>query len=527
MRRVGLLLWTAALGLSYWSESVAFAWDDPGSWVPDVVVGLTFIACGLLAWGRWGAQGAETLLAATGVTWFLGNFSADLLYLHRGPLVHLVVAYPGWRPRSRLDLAAVAAAYACALAASLWASEATTLLFAAAIAAVAARGYVTARGLTRRRRLVALQAAALLGAALAGGVVARLAVPSGDAAEPALLGYEAALVGVAIGLYTRLGPPVAAAVADLVVELGESRSGSLRDRLARALGDATLELGWWSAEAGAYVGDAGEPLALPGPGSWRSATIVERDGRPFAVLVHDRAVLGDPALVEAVASATRLSASNAALQSELRAQAAKLTASRRRLLVAADRERRRLEARLSEGPERRLLELARDLAAISPGAGTPSAEHVERARTQLARTLDDVHELARGLHPRELAEGGLPGALAALAERAPVRVELDVRVGRLGAELEAAVYFVCAEALANVAKHASATRARLEVGVTDGRLRATVADDGAGGADPSRGTGLQGLADRVEALGGNLRITSPAGSGTRLAAEIPLDGEAR
>ncbi len=162
-------------------------------------------------------------------------------------------------------------------------------------------------------------------------------------------------------------------------------------------------------------------------------------------------------------------------------------------------------------------------------SGTPTSEgneRLERARLQLTRTLADLQELAHGLHPRELVQAGLPGALASLAERAPVPVDLQVRVGRLTAELEATIYYVCAEALANVAKYASATSARIEVTADDGRARVVVADDGVGGADRARGTGLQGLADRVEAVGGVLEITSPPGSGTRLAAEIPLGGEA-
>ncbi|HKP20938.1 MAG TPA: hypothetical protein VJT68_05445, partial [Thermoleophilaceae bacterium] len=336
--------------------------------------------------------------------------------------------------------------------------------------------------------------------------------------------YEAVLVAVAIGLYRRLRATAGSAVADLVVELGETRSGRLRDRLARALGDPTLQVGYWSPELDAYLEDKGGRLDLPKPSSGRSAMLVEREGRPFAVLVHDAAVLRDPALVEAVASATRLSASNVALQSEVRAQTRELTASRRRLLVAADEEGRRLEARLREGPERRLAGLDEVLADIGPSR--IDSGHLERARDQLGRALDDLHELARGLHPRELAEGGLPGALESLAERAPVRVELDVRVERLPGELEAAVYFVCAEGLANVAKYASASTARLQVAAQGTRLTAVVVDDGIGGADMTRGTGLQGLADRVEALGGTLSVSSPAGGGTRLAAAIPLGGEA-
>ena len=320
---------------------------------------------------------------------------------------------------------------------------------------------------------------------------------------------------------------MASAVADLVVELGEARSGNLRDRLARALGDPTLELGYWSPDAGVYVDDAGREVAVPPPGSGRLATRVAREGLPFATLAHDAAVLRDPTLIEAVASATRLSASNMALQGEVQEQAAELIASRRRLLLAGDTERRRLEARLREGPERRLSHIARRLAAVPPQPAGQAAEHVERARLQLARTLYDVHELARGLHPRELVESGLPGALASLAGRSTVPVELDVRVGRLPIEIEAAAYFVCAEALTNVAKYASASRTRLEVTALDAQLAVLIIDDGVGGADLSHGTGLQGLADRVEALGGTLRVDSPPGKGTRLAAQIPLGDEAR
>ena len=461
MRLVGLLVWPAAIALGIAAESAAFSWDQPRQWLPDLVVGWAFIACGLLAWERWRAHGAGALLAATGTTWFLGNFSVELLYLHRGPLVHLILAYSGWRPRSRLDLAAIAAGYAAAIAMPIWRSDVATIVLAVALVAVAARGHALATGPDRRERLTALQAAAALGAVLGGGAVARLAVPAGEAADPALLAYQVVLVAIAVGLFARLRGPAASLVADLVVELGETRSGTLRDRLARTLGDPTLEVGHWSADARTYLDDAGSALTLPQDGSGRSATRVEREGLPFAVLVHDAAVLRDPALVEAVTAATRLSASNVALRAEVSERAGELMASRRRLLLAGDQERRRLEVRLREGPERRLHEVATTLADVPPTATGQSSEHVERARDQLARTLDDLHELARGLHPRELVEAGLSGALAELAERAPVPVELDVRAERLTDELEVTVYFVCAEALANVAKYASATRAEL------------------------------------------------------------------
>ena len=251
-----------------------------------------------------------------------------------------------------------------------------------------------------------------------------------------------------------------------MVELGETRSRHAARPARPRARRPDARVGYWSDAAGAYLDDAGDRLVLPGPGSGRSATLVEREGTPFAVLVHDAAVLRDPALVDAVASATRLSASNVAL----RDGGARAGPGARGVAAAAARSpptRSGAGSRrgLREGPEQRL----DDLAAYPRRRRAARNERLERARLQLTRTLDDLHELARGLHPRELAEAGLPGALASLAERAPVPVELDVRVGRLPAELEATVYFVCAEALANVAKYASASSARIEVTAGDGR----------------------------------------------------------
>ena len=178
---------------------------------------------------------------------------------------------------------------------------------------------------------------------LAAPAVARLAYPAGDANEAGLLAYEAGLVIVAAGLLAGLlrGPWQRAPVADLVVELGDVASGPLRDALARALGDPTLQVGYWL--DGGYVDAEGARIELPGPGSPRAVTLVERDGRPLAALVHDPAVLDDPGLVEGVAAAARLAAANARLHAEVRTQLAELAASRRRIVEAGDDERRRLE----------------------------------------------------------------------------------------------------------------------------------------------------------------------------------------
>jgi signal transduction histidine kinase len=393
---------------------------------------------------------------------------------------------------------------------------------------VAARGYLRAVGHDRRARLYTVQASALLGVVLAGIAAVRLAFPA-QPTEPTRLAYEATLCILAISLFAGLmrTPWERAAVTDLVVELGETRSANLRDALARALGDPSLSVGYWLPEQDAYVDTSGRRFDLPSAGENRRVTRIDRDGQPLVALVHDPGVLEDAGLVEAVAAAARLAAVNARLQADVRAQVDEVAASRRRLIHAGDEERRRLEERLRGGAERRLSAVLDRLDHVLEGRH-PDEEtmaKVGRAQSQLAQTLSELRELAAGLHPRELALGGLPGALASLAERSPVAVRVTAPPERLPAEIEATLYFVCSEALANVAKYASASCVDVGVTVIDARARLDIEDDGVGGADPARGTGLRGLADRVEALGGSFTVESPPGGGTHLSAELPLDGQ--
>jgi signal transduction histidine kinase len=276
-----------------------------------------------------------------------------------------------------------------------------------------------------------------------------------------------------------------------------------------------------------FVDAEGRTLVIPGPGSERSVTVVEREGRPVAVLVHDPAVLADPGLLEAVASAAQLAASHARLQAEVRARVVELQASRRRILAARDDQRRRLEHRLREGAERRLGQLADTLRRSQRSASGPrTRDQIARAEAQLAPTLEELRRLAHGLHPGVLSERGLEDALAALAEDFPIPAQITVAGDQVPSSVAVVAYFVCAEALANVAKHAAATRVAVSVTARDGRVRVEIEDDGMGGADPGRGSGLRGLADRVETAGGTLQVASVPGQGTRLAAEIPLGGQA-
>ncbi|MHB8689971.1 MAG: sensor histidine kinase [Solirubrobacteraceae bacterium] len=207
---------------------------------------------------------------------------------------------------------------------------------------------------------------------------------------------------------------------------------------------------------------------------------------------------------------------------------AELGASRARIVAAADRERRRIERDLHDGAQQRLVGLGLQLraaqAAMPSGLGELHGE-LEQIAQGLARVQDGLREMARGIHPAILAHGGLGPVLKAIARRSPLRVKFDIRgLARLPEQVEVAAYYVVSEALANAAKHAFASVVHVEVEQVDGVLRVGVRDDGAGGADPSRGTGLVGLKDRVETLGGRINVSSAPEAGTSLEVEIPVSG---
>jgi len=208
---------------------------------------------------------------------------------------------------------------------------------------------------------------------------------------------------------------------------------------------------------------------------------------------------------------------------------AALAASRARIVATADQTRRRIERDLHDGAQQRLVSLALELRearmTVPPGAGE-LAQQLEVA--DVTGVLEELRETARGLHPAILAEGGLRPALAALARRSAIPVRLDIQVtGRLPEQAEIAAYYVVAEALTNTAKHAHATTADVQVTASQDALRVRVSDDGLGGADFANGTGLVGLRDRTEALGGQTWLHSPPGAGTDLEITLPLSGATR
>jgi signal transduction histidine kinase len=315
------------------------------------------------------------------------------------------------------------------------------------------------------------------------------------------------------------------AVGDLLVELrADPPPIRLRDALARALRDPSLTLAYWLPEFQSWTDVEGRPVELPERDGGRATTLIDRDGAPVAALVHDRSLDDEPELLAAVSAAAGIALENGRLHAELSARLDELRGSRGRVIAAGQKERQRLERNLHDGAQQRLVALSLELTVLKKRlSGDPDASvRIDHARSEIAHSLQELRDVARGLHPAVVSGHGLAVALESLAARAPVPVRLTIALeDRLPEPLEVAAYYLVSESLANIGKHAQATSATIGVARTNGQVVVEVVDDGVGGADTERGSGLRGLADRVEALDGRLRVWTPRGQGTRVRAEIP------
>jgi signal transduction histidine kinase len=522
VRALRLALVPAGIAFGVWAEWSAYEAGQLAPVLADLAVGCVLVVCGGIAWELRPATRTGALMCLSGLTWFLGTAFTPVLYLHRGPLVHLVLSYPTGL-LAGVAAAVVAAAYLDGTVTPLAEDDALTLALSGAVIGVAAIAYRRTTGPMRTARRRALAAALAYGGVLALGAVGRVAGLEADRAV--LWAYDIVIAAVVIVLFVdllrgRWREPV---VTGLVLDLGAAGDGAtLQATLARALGDPGLVLGYRMPDTGRLVDEAGLPVELPEPGSGRVVTPIGEHGDE-AVLIHDEAVLADPGLVDSVAAAARIAVANARLQADARVRAAELEASRRRLVAAGDNQRRGIEAELRVGAERRLERVAGHLAEARTALSREEVSAIDELERDLEASRRELREFAHGVHPTVLADGGLMPALAVLVERSPLPVDVQGGVERLTDALEATSFFVCSEALANAAKHAGATYVTIDVRANDNRLVLAVSDDGAGGADPSRGSGLRGLADRVEAHGGRLSVESPAAAGTRVVAELPLN----
>jgi signal transduction histidine kinase len=515
--KLRVVLGTAGALIGLVAVTVTFEAGEPFVWMTDLAAGLAFVA--LAAYAVPIAPSVTQLASWMVLAWFAGSVLPFAVFWHRGVLIHVLLAYPTLLPRSRSSRVGVLMGYAASATPFIWRDEALSAALAVTVLAMVAGQKTGSRG--RHSRILVLGAAAAFAIVVTGGSVARSFAAHNAAVVPALIAYSLVIAGIAVVLGIGLRRADRVQLTDLVVELGEYPSGTLRDLLARAVGDPSLAVGYWNWAKGAYLDSAGIPLDPPRAGDMRALTPIDRDGNPFVLIVHDESVLDDPLLVSAAATAAHLAAANAQLHSELRLRVDEVAASRRRILSSADEERRRLQGELQGTVSAPLEELARHLAAVTPPSEGASESVVGTARTLLDRAIGELSEIGSGLHPRELHRG-LRAAVGALADRCPVPVSVSVVGLRFSPEIEAAAYYTCAEALANSARYSGASSISIDVTVRAGDLLIVVADDGRGGADPAQGTGLRGLADRLDAVGGRFAVYSPPGGGTRLSATIPV-----
>ena len=485
---------------------------DPLVVAGDLAVGWLFVAAGLAVRDRQPANRQAVILVGTGLAWFAGTLVPGMVFLHRGPLLHLAAAQPNGRVRGRAVLAVVAAGYVVAAIAPLSRLDVVSLGVGCALVALAVRA-ATARPVNL--------ATAAVGVVLAAASVARIAGGSPDSV--AFVAYQVALAALAIAAIADVASRGASdVVTRFVVDLGGTgEAGTLRDRLARAIGDPSLVLGYAAGEMpGGFVDDAGRPVAPPAATRDRAVTPIVVGGRPMGFVAHDRTVAGDPRTVALLAAAAGLAMSNSATAGDIQRRVGEVAASRRRLVTAGDAEVRAIEERLDRTVEVRLSRVAALLERAT--AAAPEAREIRDAIGGLAEARRSLSDLARGIYPASLTKGGLASAIADLTSRSSRPIEtagLDGR--RFDATIEATCYFVCVESLANVEKHAGAARVRIEVADAESTITVTVTDDGRGGASVEGGSGLRGLTDRVEALGGGLTVDSRPGSGTTVRATLP------
>ncbi len=536
------------------------------------LIGAAFVGTGLFAWWRRPDNRFGALMVAVGFTYCLSGLIVTteswtfiaglaLIAVPYAILFHILLAFPSGRLETRGNRLLAGAAYLIATV-GWWAcmvlSDTTRMglpanplllahepgLFSAlsrirlgiVVVLIALLGIVLAR---RWARSTPSQRRALAPVYLSGGLVLVLyavwaVLGAAHVAEDLQETLERArVISLAIVPFAFLAgllrSRVAAATAmtELVGRLGRERGGrGLRDAIAEALDDPSLELAYWLPGREQWVDAAGDPFRLPAPGSGRVCTPVEHAGERVAMLVHDASVAEESELVRAVSAAAALALENERLDAELRARVQELRASRVRIVESADAARRRIERDLHDGAQQQLVTLALTLrSARSRLERDPeeAGELLDAAAQTLDAAIRELRELARGIHPAVLSDRGLGSALEALAQRAPVPVELEAMPAeRLPPALEAAAYFVVAEAITNVVRYAQASHVRVAVVRDDEHVVAEVTDDGVGGADPANGSGLRGLADRVAALDGRLVVESAPGRGTTVRAVMPL-----
>jgi signal transduction histidine kinase len=515
-----------------------------GTRIPaDLALAWSLVATSLVALERRRWRPTARLLAVAGFavlvadlawtsTHVVGTIGVLVEWLWAAILVQLVLTFPEGRPWAPGARVVVPAAYVVATGGQVVVAFASSNVraahraqeFAALAVGAAVLGFVGLRLVTLRgpgrRAHAPLLVAAVASAATAIGFLGWALAAGASSATPNTIARLVAVslpVGVAWGIvWSRLHRPQAS---ELVVELSAD-AADMRTRLARALGDPTLELAY-RLDDGRYVDAAGHAIELPRQGD-RAVTALASGGEEIAVLVHDPALLDEPGLVESVRATVGLVLENERLAAQVRSQLVEVRASRARIVAAGDAERRRIERNIHDGAQQRLVTLSMALGLEASRAGEGAADTLSRAQDEIEQAITELRELARGIHPTLLRDEGLEAAVVSLARRTPLPVTVRGSVStRIPDTLKLAAYFVVAEALTNVVKHASAAEASVVLDHDGETLRVIVQDSGLGGAHIAPESGLAGLRDRLDALDARLAIDSPPGRGTTVRAEFP------
>ena len=564
----------AAAIVAEWASLAAYARLDPdnvaGQLIHDVLPPAVYLAAGVIALGARPASRIGFWLWLAGVLTFTGNLgntlvpgmsqlSIGLQDIYLVPIGIAILTYPTGRLTGRTVRLLVAVAVAQIIVVGVLVTAyldpakcapgwcpANPFLFIRderTVASIDLLGQLTGAALwlamaliVVRRYLSATPASRRLlvpvwvtGIVLAASGIASLSIEITVGPEA---GYT---YDYWVGWVVSMVPPVVfvagllrqrfdrAGIAGFVEELAEGISvGGLRDAFARLVGDPSLVLAFRMAD-GSYADARGAVVDVPATTAHRMVTPVERDGREVAVAITDPTLEADPALLRAAAAAAGLALENERLTAEVRARVEAIRTSRARLLHAADAERVRIERMLHDGAQQRLVALALRVRAFAGGTEDQAVrEKLDALGAELDEALAELRDLARGIHPAVLVQAGLGAAITSLAQRSPVLVSTDVPEGRLPAAVESTAYYVVAEALTNAARHARATRVIVSAWVDGDTFHMTVLDDGVGGADPRRGSGLAGLEDRVAASGGSLFVGAGPHRGTLVEVQLPM-----
>jgi signal transduction histidine kinase len=566
--------------VSFYSDHVAWQvaagrpWFSP---LVDILPGAAFILSGLIAWSRRPrnrvgllmlAVGAALLIGSPAFVWKLRDVVSPEVTSSTGAIVgslwpvlllHLLLAFPGGLLVSRLDRFAVRFFYAV-LPLSTLAGDAFlfglrtpgpesspffeivasagfyvygAFLLSGAVLVVR-RWFLGRRARRRSMSPLILAMAPYVGVWLfivAGALQYWIwHVPANDLwiVEFSPLFLVAVPGGVLVGLLR--SELDMSSVGDLVVKLsGGLAPDQLQAALAQALHDPFLQVAYWLPDQEWFADLEGNRVELPAADSERAVSIVGDPAGPIAALVYDSSLVHEGQLVDTAAAAVRMALENARLQVQLRAQLEEVRQSRARLVEAADSERQRVERNLHDGAQQQLVTLLLSMQSTKKvalrGSDRATADLIDANIAELKRALDELRELAHGIHPTILAQAGLLPAIRSLTDRCPIPVEVNGDVGddRLAPPLEATLYFVVAESITNAVKHSKGKRMCVSLSRQSGWATIEVSDDGVGGADISLGSGLRGLTDRVAAVGGRLEVKTAPGVGTVVHAEVPCE----